>query len=159
MKPLTFQFYAVASIPKIFPYNSETKNCQTANPYALKMIESDLKGQIRKKAKGEKYLEYHYYLSVCSFLIHRESLYRYICIITVYVCTYIYINYQLTASFLLNLTQFNFIVAGFKLLHLATSIIRVLCNRAFLPLIMAKLIYVVISPSLPGIFVSYTLLK
>lgn len=87
MKPLTFQFYAVASIPKIFPYNSETKNCQTANPYALKMIESDLKGQIRKKAKGEKYLEYHYYQSVCSFLIHRESLYRYI----YYYCIRVYI--------------------------------------------------------------------
>lgn len=59
MKPLTFWFYAVASILKIFPYNSETQNCQMADPYVPKMIESDLKGQIRKKAKGEKLFEYH----------------------------------------------------------------------------------------------------
>lgn len=43
VKPLTFWFYAVASILKIFPNNSETHNCQMADPYVPKMIESDLK--------------------------------------------------------------------------------------------------------------------
>lgn len=43
LKPLIFLFYAVASILKIFPYNSETHNCQMADPYVPKMIESDLK--------------------------------------------------------------------------------------------------------------------
>lgn len=39
----------MASILKKFPYNSETQNCQMADPDVPKMIESDLTGQIRKK--------------------------------------------------------------------------------------------------------------
>jgi len=54
VKPLTFWFYAVVSILKIFLYNSETQNCQMADPHVPKMTESDLKGQIRKKSKRRK---------------------------------------------------------------------------------------------------------
>lgn len=69
MKPLTFWFYAVASIPKVFPYNLETQKCQMADPYIAKMIQSDLTGQVRKKSKMRKLFQIPL-LAVVLFFLH-----------------------------------------------------------------------------------------